>query len=212
MELIQTNKGGTKLCFEGFMYTKRSKTKNFIQWACSQRNSLQCKGSLVTTIDMENPEVKHPHCHDSNSTTVEVAKLRNQIKSSSQISKEKSQSILSSKLSQAKNDVRAEVGRTESIKRSICRIQRGALPKEPKTLEELVIEGEWTKTSAADPMNFLVHDSGVGKRQRVIVFATDEVLRHLVLADTLGADCTFSVAPLISSYSMSFGQNLENQQ
>ena len=52
-----------------------------------------------------------------------------------------------------------------------------------KTLEEVVNEEEWTKTPGADPKNFLVHDSSVGKRQRVIVFATAETLRHLALAD-----------------------------
>ena len=45
MEIIKTKRGGKKLCFDGFMYTLRAKTKNYINWICVKRGNY-CKGIL----------------------------------------------------------------------------------------------------------------------------------------------------------------------
>ena len=63
------------------------------------------------------------------------------------------------------------------MKKMIRRKQRGALSKEPKSLSELKIEGEWTQTSISEM--FLIHDSGAESRSCVVVFASDTGLRHL---------------------------------
>ena len=52
MELIKNNKGGVKLCFEGFMYTKKNTRATKIQWECSKRSSKKCKASLFTTLEV----------------------------------------------------------------------------------------------------------------------------------------------------------------
>ena len=37
MEIIRNAKGGSKLCLEGFMYTKKYTRCECIRWKCSQR-------------------------------------------------------------------------------------------------------------------------------------------------------------------------------
>ena len=53
------------------------------------------------------------------------------------------------------------------------------------------IEGEWTETSGRP---FLIHDSGTVNK-RVVVFATDEALRHPSTQNRWFVDGTFSVEP-----------------
>ena len=79
------------------------------------------------------------------------------------------------------------------MKRIIRNVQRGVLPKDPATLQELTIDGEWSQTSREEP--FLIHDSGPGSHNMVIVFASEIGLRHLATKDTWYMDGTFKVAP-----------------
>ena len=51
MELITTNRGGQKLSFEGYMYTKQISRKDTIRWHCVKRTSDQCKGNLINIIN-----------------------------------------------------------------------------------------------------------------------------------------------------------------
>ena len=48
MEIVKNNKGGSKLSFEGYTYTKKSASKTTIHWECSQRKAYVCKGKVTT--------------------------------------------------------------------------------------------------------------------------------------------------------------------
>ena len=51
MEIIKSNKGGLKICMDGYMYTKLS-VKSYIFWKCSQKVALSCKAVLRTGLDV----------------------------------------------------------------------------------------------------------------------------------------------------------------
>ena len=52
MEVIKNNKGGVKICLDGYMYTKKSTKASKIQWECSQKRSKQCKAVFFTSLDV----------------------------------------------------------------------------------------------------------------------------------------------------------------
>ncbi|KAG7159594.1 putative Inosine-5'-monophosphate dehydrogenase 1b-like 12, partial [Homarus americanus] len=83
----------------------------------------------------------------------------------------------------------------DSIKRTIHRHRQAGRPKDPSSLQELRTEGEWTMTSGSDPHPFLIHDSEIEARNRIIMFATEEGLRYLEDSDTWYMDETFTCAP-----------------
>ena len=103
--------------------------------------------------------------------------------------------IVAAQIAQAEDNVRAECGKVESIKRTIRRVQRGNLPKEPTTLKELVLEGEWTDTTSSK--RFLIPDSGPDSRSRMLVFTSEEGLTHLASQDIWYMDGNFSLAPKV---------------
>ena len=49
MEEISNIRGGLKVAFEGYLYTKKSVKKNFIQWECAQRRKFMCKAGHVSS-------------------------------------------------------------------------------------------------------------------------------------------------------------------
>ena len=163
MEFITNHKGGLKLCFEGYMYTKRCSSSNQIQWQCPQRAAFKCNGSLYTSLENQNPHATKPHTHEPDVKAVKVAKAKTAMKQQAKKSREKPGQILSTH------------------------------PKEPDSLSELEIEGEWSETSTGQ--RFLVHDSGKESSQRVIVFASNEGIRQLAMKGEWYMDGTFNTAP-----------------
>ena len=69
MEIIPSNRGGSKLCYQGYMHAKHA-TRNTNQWwKCVKRSSTGCRGSLSTTIQNENPVPGQSHHYAPCDTT-----------------------------------------------------------------------------------------------------------------------------------------------
>ena len=52
MEIIRNERGGSKLCFEGYMYMKKYASANRVRWECSQRRAYSCSGGVSTDIEV----------------------------------------------------------------------------------------------------------------------------------------------------------------
>ena len=70
-------------------------------------------------------------------------------------------------------------------------------PALPRTLDELVIEGQWATTSGVSPENFLLYDNGPEADERIIIFATQQGLEHLAHAERWFMDGMFSTCPCL---------------
>ena len=103
--------------------------------------------------------------------------------------------ILAAEIEQLDHDTRANIGNMATIQRDIQRHQRSQQPAEPAALADLVIADNWKVTKDGRP--FLIHDSGEGVVNRIVVYATEESLRLLAVARTWFIDGNFSMAPLI---------------
>ena len=69
MEIIKNNRGGQKLCINGFTYTKQFTRKTYIRWECSHRRLFNCNGSVTTDLavgDIINT-IEHSHDQDEKS-------------------------------------------------------------------------------------------------------------------------------------------------
>lgn len=195
MEIITNNKGGVKLCNEGFLYTKKKTSNTGIIWECSQRNALSCKGTAKTDANMQQILYTTNHCHDASRAKVAAAKLKTAVKTAATDTRGRPGQILTDMLSQQPVEVRYAAGQTETLKRNIRRVRNGTLPKDPASLRDLSIEGVWRTTGEPDNNDFLIHDSGPQNQNRVILFATNESLRHLAGSDTWYMDGTFATVP-----------------
>ena len=58
-------------------------------------------------------------------------------------------------------DVRAAMGVTASIKRSLRREKGKTAPPNPPSLQDLVMSADWMTTGGTDPRPFLIYDSSV---------------------------------------------------
>ncbi|KAL8574589.1 hypothetical protein ACOMHN_061589 [Nucella lapillus] len=53
MEIVTSNKGGAKISYQEFLYTKKATKKTRIRWECSQRKGLSCKSAITTDLNNE---------------------------------------------------------------------------------------------------------------------------------------------------------------
>ena len=77
MEIIPSIRGGSKLCYQGYIYTKHATRKTNQWWKCVKRSSTGCRGSLSTTLQNENPVPGQPHNHAPIATPDNLERLAN---------------------------------------------------------------------------------------------------------------------------------------
>ena len=75
MEIIKNIKGGSKLCFEDYTYTKKSAFKPTIHCECSKRKAYVCKGKVTTYSHVARVIRTVKHSHDANLERVEATKI-----------------------------------------------------------------------------------------------------------------------------------------
>ena len=154
-----------------------------------------CKGGLTTDDTLENPRALVDHDHPADQTRVEVNKPRTNMKSQAKQSRSRPNDIVSQALLNASEAVRANIGNIISCKRDLQCQRRGALPKDPGTLQELVIPDEWKLTGGPSPQPFLIHDTG--PEERLVVYSSVEQLQHLGQSNTWYMDGNFAMSPSI---------------
>ena len=194
MEVITSNKGGQKLILNGFIYTKQITKPRNIRWRCVQRTT-DCKATLTTTLDLDDPKLVTAHNHDPSDTKVAAVKCRSEMKQQAKQSFDKPSQIMTQAMSQIDVAARVDLGREESIKRTLRNQRLGRIPPQPESLQDLVIDGEWALTTGPDPQQFLVYDNGPDTDSRIIVFGASDALQHLSRTDTWFMDGNHAVAP-----------------
>ena len=194
MEVISSNKGGQKVILDGFMYTKQVTKPNNIRWRCVQRGT-DCKGTLVTTLDLRNPQIGNRRNHDASEAKISAAKSRLRMKEQAKNSFDKPCQIFSQVAAEIDVEARTELGHEDSVKRSLRNQRLGRFPAVPDSLQNIIIDGEWAQTSGPDPQQFLINDNSPDADTPVIVFGTSEALQQLCTAYTWYMDGNYVVAP-----------------
>ena len=194
MEVITSNKGGQKLILNGFIYTKQITKPRNIRWRCVQRTT-DCKATLTTTLDLDDPKLVTAHNHDPSDTKVAAVKCRSEMKQQAKQSFDKPSQIMTQAMSQINVAARVDLGREEWIKRTLRNQRLGRIPPKPESLQDLVIDGEWALTTGPDLQQFLVYDNGPDTESRIIEFGASDALQHLSRAETWFMDGNHAVAP-----------------
>lgn len=198
MEIINTKRGGKKLCIDGFMYTVKvaAKSKDEISWRCVKRTgTVSCPAVLKTNKQYENAVLVKQHSHPADQTAVDIEQCRQSMKGKASTTNDKPNQIFTFTAATAPDEVKARLPAADTVKRVLRRVRAAHRPKDPQTLRELTINDQWSQTTGDHPTNFLKYDNGPDADERVIVFATESHLQRLASCDTWCMDGTFAVAP-----------------
>ena len=184
---------------EGFLY-RRDKTKlNTINWRCAKAG---CKGRLTTSLQYRQQQQPPPppvssgvHMHPPNPAEVAVRRVENTVKTAAVTTQDPPRRIVQDAIADVNEEVAAAVGSSTNL-RQIIRRKRKATdnnPPAPATIGELLIPDQLRQTT--DQRRFLLHDSGRGDGNRMLIFSTDQFLQTLHDSEHWMCDGTFKVSP-----------------
>ena len=128
---------------------------------------------------------------------VEVVKARVAMTDHALISKQRPGQIFASHVGRTSDEVKAILPKKETVKCALRYTQRGKVPTDPKFLKDFTVEDDFNLTCGRK--RFLLHDVGCEAVKRVLVFASDEGLRHLASQESWFMDGNFKMAPKIFS-------------
>ncbi|XP_064474671.1 uncharacterized protein LOC135388795 [Ornithodoros turicata] len=195
MEILESNKGGDKLCVGGYLYTKHKPVASGTRWRCVRRRT-GCKGAVVCSGEGgDDCRVSASHDHPPDSGAVNIAKARCRMKNMAMSSTERPAAIVAQATVCLTAGEKTLLICEDSLKRCV-RAQRSSIyPPQPASLRELIIDGDWALTSGSTPERFLIYDNGPDAENRLVVFAAVSGLRLLSESTLWFMDGNFDVAP-----------------
>ncbi|XP_076034953.1 uncharacterized protein LOC143021403 [Oratosquilla oratoria] len=121
MEVIPTSRGGSKLCYDNFMYIKKRVYTERIRWDCVKQRKAPCRAFIYTDLNLENPVLIGSHSHDGSAFEVEIARLRVALKEKAIQSEESPKDVMESVFGNLDEEARAKLGSVDSLRRAIWR-------------------------------------------------------------------------------------------
>ncbi|CAK9304009.1 unnamed protein product [Gordionus sp. m RMFG-2023] len=103
--------------------------------------------------------------------------------------------IYAEEMSKLSPESRKRLPNEESIKRTLRNRKIKRIPSIPATLEDLSISEDWATTGSPTNERFPLHDNGGDSNERIIIFATDYMLKMLAETKTWYIDGNFKLAP-----------------
>ena len=76
VQTIKTNQGKVKIVVNDFLYIKNKNLTTSIRWECVRRRRDNCKATVKTDMNNQNPEIIGDHSHAPSATEVAVTKCR----------------------------------------------------------------------------------------------------------------------------------------
>jgi len=142
MELINSNKGGLKICLNGYMYVIKYKGKEIILWRCVKSNSLKCPAICQTTLDYSNPRIAKQHLMvcKNNQNDVDVTKCLDIMLKTITTNEIKPAEVFVREVANVSREVQARIPPEEIVKQRLRRQKSKNNPVSPISLADLVFE------------------------------------------------------------------------
>ena len=206
MEIFKSQKGMHKLAYKGFSYLKSTTNVTSQNWKCDQKS---CRGSLSTPINYSEGQIAtelRPHNHPADPSGVELKVAQSRAIEHAAESAEPPRRVVSETLAGLGNEARARGQKRKAfaqrIQRKRRRIAVGGLPPEPTSITDFEVpECFRNVVVGGEHKTFLLHDDLEEQDEedpdadRIIVFASREMMRQLESATVWMADGTFKTAP-----------------
>ena len=153
---IPSGRGGRKVLFQGFTYTRHRAGANGSTWHCTQRHS-SCKGRIKVNSEENDLQVVKAHNHLPDFCAVKAEKLIARAKKRCSEEPNILPAVLTRETySRADDDALLALPRENSLKATLRRIRRKDVPQLPGSLEEL--ENIPEKYQMINGVRWLIHE------------------------------------------------------
>jgi hypothetical protein len=194
-EIVPSQKGNNKINARGYLMVKE-KSRNDIYYWCCERRKLGCKGRVTTILSNDSHYLKSfiDHDHTPQASDANVAKAVFDIKKRASETREKPIQIIQNNMINIPQETRPYMPSRDALRRKIARVRKVETLPEPQSITELNIPNSLCVTLNEEP--FLVKDHMVGQ-ERILIFTTEDNIKHLSQAIYWIMDGTFKTVPKI---------------
>ena len=185
VEFITSQKGGQQVFYAGFRYRLNVRRQSATHWKCVVSG---CNGRLSTVDDYMKSVSVHSHPQIEDPDTV---RLLSTLRTRVQNELIPVQQIYNEEIGVLTDEQAAIQPSFSSVESGLYRHRRKMLPKLPTSRSEVDLRDSWAQTK--NNKRFLAINDG--DDDKLLVFATDEMLVRMQEADTLFMDGTFYACP-----------------
>lgn len=160
---------------------------------------MRCAARIIVTNGNPDPVVTGKHSDAPDGRLLDVAQIRRHLKDVIDVQVgTPTRTLVVDALGSAKRATAAIMPTSQALTRQINRYRRNQnIPAIPKTVEDVTLPDRFKVTLKNDSnRNFVLHDDGPVE-DRMIVFGTLDNIKMLERAESVYADGTFDVVPLI---------------
>lgn len=191
MRQLSSQKGKTKIgCQDGYVYILDRKAGDRHYWRCELKT--ECNGRVITEfLNGQHVLVKKTKCHLHAPAICrgDVMDVRTSIRNLAPTSREPPARIVQQESNAMISSARQQLPTENALKQLLRRTRNAGRPREPESLDDLEL-GEDCKFTLQGK-SFLRCNVTCDDGARVIVFTTDENIRHLASSRTWLMDGTF---------------------
>ena len=193
IEFIKSEKGKDLLVYESFVYRNERTTEAKTIWKCEEYDKIgNCKARIHLSLDNQRILKQiGEHNHVPEKAKIEARKILRKIKEVAISTQTETNNIIAQASVNVTQSTIAQLPSPIRIKRTIqrIRIQKEKAPSLPRSLNELIIPGEYQLTKRGQ--QFMLFDSQ--DTERIIIFSTSNNLKLLKEGDNWYADGTFKI-------------------
>lgn len=195
-EIISSIRGQDKINVHGYIMVKDKNRGDSYYWCCEKRVALQCNGRAITKLVEGEHHLQDDsdHNHAAEASRVNVIKAINTLKERARETSELPVQIIQTVSTNSSHIIHPYLPSRDALRQSINRTRSSGLPKEPESLDDLIIPENLTKT--LDGIDFLVRDSVIDE-DRVLLFTTVVNIRYLAQSPFWIMDGTFKTVPTL---------------
>lgn len=200
MEFVETVRGHRKVLLHGYLYVKQKELANgYISYECEKRRQNKDKqGACKAKIKVRGDEFilgENQHTHAPEPGRPEMLRVQARIKRRAADTEETPQQIITAQVQGLGQAAATQMPQVRSIRRQVRRVRRNnnQPPATPQNRATVEIPPEYARLTSGE--GFLLHDTGVGDEQRILIFGTERTVNLLHAADHWYVDGTFKIVP-----------------
>lgn len=164
---------------------------------------MKCGGRLIKPVDNDDErhfKVNGKHIHKPDARKLSTKRILSNIKRLAKTTHATAKEIIAESTTNVTVATAAALPSIRLMNKSVkrARVKVSYIPKQPKTLFELSLEGEFALTLNSE--NFILHDTGAYEEDqddRTIIFGTLKNLDFLATCSEIFMDGTYKSAPLL---------------
>src|SRR5277367_1610295 len=191
---IDSQRGGRKLLFEGYIYQQKRSDAAKTTWRCEKfQKPTFCRAIAVS--QGQNVVVSKEHNHTPSPHATEKAKVKQAIKVAATASRDAPRAIVNNCLVGVSDGTIATMSKVQTMENRVRYERRkNRQAAIPHRLQDIVVPNN-LQTRTANPEDFLLADTGSNDENRIIIFSCKRDRIRLANCQTWLADSTFKAAP-----------------